>query len=140
MVIINYATFKQNLYETLYDLFSSNLITGSLVGGFIPKIETMPEVVLGKPTVHSITLSMDGNFKTFEVSIVVSVFSTKNKECDSIGDDVRTILLNNEGSLFDVNDLYDMDVIEEDGGENLVEGKEVHSTVFTINWNWDVRI
>lgn len=140
MVTINQSTFKQNLYETLYDLLIANLSIGTVVGGFIPKLETMPEVVLGKPVVSPVTVSIDGSLKVFEVNIVISVFSTKNKECDLIGDELRTILLSNESTLFNGNDLYDMDLVEEDGGENLVEGKEVHSTVFTISFRWDVRI
>jgi len=141
MVTINRATFINNLYETVFDLLTANLVSSTPVGGFTEELQTLPATVVGRPNTTTPELVLSRDLKEFEVVMILTVQAIKNKDVDTAADELRELFLQNENTFFfDTHNLFDMEILQEDGGEDLIQGKQIHSSVLTITWKTEFRV
>jgi len=96
MVAINNGSMRANLYETIYDtLTSANLLssTVTVTAAYIDDDDDkFPQVVIHPVDVSKSPLSFDRTHYSNDMSVMIDVWTKKNKEKDQISDEIDALL------------------------------------------------
>lgn len=106
MVTITDSTLRQNVFETIYDLLVSTIATSTatIYAGY-PDFNTdknskvFPFVVLQPVSVGSVEFSNDRTTSSKNVSVIIELYTKKNKDLDILSDLINTALSTNISGL-----------------------------------------
>ena len=94
MVTINKSTFRQNVYETIYDtLTSANLLSGTVTvtAAYIDDDQSFPQVVVHPITSNKDEWAFQKSNHTNHIKVMIDVWTKKNKERDQITDEIDSL-------------------------------------------------
>ena len=94
MVTISNTTLRANVYETVYDILTAaNLLGGSVTvtAAYIDSTESFPQVVVNPANISKDTFSFDRSNSTNTISVMIDIYTKKNKQIDQITDAIDSL-------------------------------------------------
>lgn len=144
MVAITQQNFFSNVWRTIYDVLRNNLTDPNSRGKIwtyaaFPDITESrfcgyPVVVIENPDVSDEKLSYKGTVRRDDVSIFISVYAKDKANVDTVFDDVRYQLRQNESSVIG-DGLRNMRINSTRPGDLDVGGDTVHFSVMEVRFN-----
>jgi len=95
MVTISNGSVRANIYETLYDtLNSANLAssTATVTAAYIDEDSAFPQVVINPTSISHDSFSMDRTNTRKTISVVIDIYTKKNKNIDLISDEIDALI------------------------------------------------
>ena len=95
MVTLNTSTLRSNIFETLYDeLTAANLLssTATVTAAYIDSEDSFPQVVINPVDIEKTNFSFDRSNSNKSVTILIDIWTKKNKDKDLLTDEIDTIV------------------------------------------------
>jgi len=137
MVNIAQSTVRANIYETVYDLLTSSLSTGTVTAAFIDDAPTFPQVVINPSSISVTKLTFLKDNRSYEAEVEIDLYVKKNKQIDQISDEITADLYSNESSLTS-DGLYLQDIEDSNEDTFFLNEQKIHTK--TLNVSFKVNI
>ena len=99
MVTISNNTIRANVFETIYDLLTAYgdwVVRPTIVAAYIDNETKDPQVVISPVRIGSDNPTFNNHSSFKNVTVVIDIYSKKNKSLDQVTDDVNLILNDNK--------------------------------------------
>lgn len=132
--MVSNTTLRQNVWETVYDVI--NGITFStddsvtVTAAFIDKEQTLPQVVVNPVDVTYNQFSFGAHSFDNTFTILVDIFTKKNKDKDIIADDLMSAIIGNSSFT----DFHLSNVSESNALETPTDGLKYRLKTITLNF------
>jgi len=126
MVNIVQSTVRANVFETVYDLLTAQLSTGTITAAFIDDNPTFPQVVINPSSVKITRNTFNNTNRSYDVEVEIELYCKKNKEIDQISDEISNDLYANESTLKDYG-LYIDDIEDSSEDTFFYNDQKIHT-------------
>jgi hypothetical protein len=133
MVNIIQATARANIFETVYDLLTAQLSTGTVTAAFIDDAPTFPQVVINPASIKIEKQTLRVDNRTYEAEVEVELFCKKNKEIDQISDEISNDMYANESTLQGYG-LYLEDISDSNEDTFFWNDQKIHTKSLTMEF------
>jgi len=137
MVNIVQSTIRANVFETVYDLLTAQLSTGTVTAAFIDDAPTFPQVVINPSSIKIERQTFNVDNRTYEVEVEVELYCKKNKEIDQISDEISNDMYSNETTLKDFG-LYLEDMEDSNEDTFFWNDQKIHTKGILVRFKANV--
>jgi hypothetical protein len=130
---VTVSRIRELVFENVYDKLTASLSAGTVTAAFIDDIQTFPQVVINPATISVDNLVLNRGTKMYNAEVEIEIFSKKNKQIDTITDEIITDFTASESSYRTAN-MYLQDI--EDTTEETViwNNTKVHMKSILVNF------
>jgi len=137
MVSVTKATIRANIFEVLYDLLVAQLSAGTVTAAFIDTSPTFPQVVINPAAMKIEKLTFRKDNKEYLAEIEIEIYTKKNKEIDTISDEITSDLETYESTLASAN-LYLEDIDDSNEDTFYLNDQKIHIKTMLITFKANV--
>jgi len=127
------ARIRELVFENIYDKLTVSMSSGTVTAAFIDDVQGFPQVVINPATVSINNLVLNRGTRQYDVEVEIEIFAKKNKEIDTITDEIHTDFTADEANYQTAN-MY-LQNIEDTTEETVIwNNTKVHTKSILVNF------